>query len=49
MPENKENEETRQERRAQKLTKKKKRVVVHGKTIAQIYRNVVEKHINKKK
>ncbi len=49
MPGNKENEETRQERREKKLKKKKKRVVVHGKTIAQIYRNVVEKQIKKKK
>ena len=39
---------TRQERREQKLKKKKERIAVHGKTIAEIYRNVISKRLKKK-
>jgi hypothetical protein len=34
---------TRQERRARKLRKKKERMKQHGKGLAQMYRDVVEK------
>ncbi len=47
MAESENNEATRQERREQKLKKKKERVVVHGKSIAQIYRNAVSKRLKK--
>ena len=47
MGENEVNDPTRQERREQKLKKKKERVVVHGKSIAQIYRNAISKRLKK--
>ena len=47
MAESENNEATRQERREQKLKKKKERVIVHGKSIAQIYRNVIDKRLKK--
>jgi hypothetical protein len=49
VAESENNETTRQERREQKLKKKKERVVVHGKSIAQIYRNVIDKKLKKDK
>lgn len=47
MANNEPNPGTRQERREQKLKKKKERVVMHGKSIAQIYRNAVSKRVSK--
>jgi len=47
MAEGENNEATRQERREQKLRKKKERVIVHGKSIAQVYRNVIDKRLKK--
>jgi len=37
--------ETRQERRGQKLNKKKERVAKHGKGMAQMYRDAVSKRL----
>jgi hypothetical protein len=37
--------ETRQERRGQKLKKKKERVAKHGKGMAQMYRDAVSKRL----
>lgn len=40
-------EETRQQRRDQKLKKKKERIAKHGKGLAQIYRDAVSKRLKK--
>jgi len=45
---NNESEQTRQERREEKLRKKRERMAQHGKTIAKIYKDVVEKRTEKK-
>ncbi len=36
-------EDTRQEKRAKKLRKKKERLKQHGKSLAQIYKDAIEK------
>jgi len=36
--------ETRQERRAKKLQKKKERIPKHGKSLSQTYQNAILKH-----
>jgi hypothetical protein len=41
-------EETRQERRARKLRKKKERIKQHGKGLAQMYRDAIEKRRKEK-
>lgn len=41
-------EEIRQERRARKLRKKKERVKQHGKGLAQMYRDAIEKRRREK-
>lgn len=43
------NHETRQERREKKLKKKQERIVKHGKTLGQMYRDAVEKRLKEKK
>jgi hypothetical protein len=49
MPPNEANNgETRQERREQKLKKKKERIAKHGKSLAQIYRDAIGKRLKKK-
>jgi len=50
MPENEplNHGETRQERREKKLRKKQERIAKHGKGLAQIYRNAVEKRLKGK-
>ncbi len=39
--------DTRQERREEKLKKKRERVRKHGRSLAQIYKEVILKRINK--
>lgn len=46
-PENSETD-TRQERRAKKLRKKRERLKQHGKSLAQMYRDAVEKRKKEK-
>jgi hypothetical protein len=41
--------DTRQERREKKLKKKKERVVQHGKSLAEIYKQIVLKKIGRGK
>ena len=41
--------ETRQERREKKLKKKRQRIVKHGKTLGQVYKDAVEKRLKKEK
>jgi hypothetical protein len=50
MPENESvnHSETRQERREKKLRKKQERITKHGKNLAQIYRDAVEKRLKGK-
>ncbi len=43
-----ESSETRQERRERKLRKKKEQIPQHGKGLAKIYKNAVEKRVTKK-
>ncbi len=40
--------ETRQERREQKLRKKRERIPQHGKSLAKIYKNAVERRAKRK-
>ncbi|MDO8577619.1 MAG: hypothetical protein Q7R50_00365 [Dehalococcoidales bacterium] len=40
--------ETRQERREKKLRKKKEQIPQHGKALAKIYKNAVQKRATKK-
>ncbi|MFH1381349.1 MAG: hypothetical protein ABIH70_00450 [Chloroflexota bacterium] len=40
--------ETRQERRAKKLRKKRERIPQHGKSLAKIYKNTVTKRAKEK-
>jgi hypothetical protein len=40
--------EARQERRDKKLRKKQERIAKHGKTLGQMYRDVVTKRLKKK-
>ena len=42
-------EETRQERRAKKIEKKREKVQQHGKGLAQIYKDVILKRLKKGK
>lgn len=42
-----ESAETRQERREKKLKKKRERIPQHGKSLAKVYKNVVEKRAKK--
>jgi len=44
---NNESEQTRQERREEKLRKKRERMAQHGKSIAKIYKDAVEKRTGK--
>ncbi len=48
MPENEPLKETRQEIRDEKLRKKKERIPKHGRNLAQIYRDAVQKRTSKK-
>ncbi len=46
---NQESEETRQERRARKLQKKREQIAQHGKSLGRVYRNAVLKRAKEKK
>jgi len=50
MPENEpvNHHETRQERREKKLRKKQERIAKHGKSLAQMYKDAVEKRLKGK-
>jgi hypothetical protein len=41
-------EDTRQERREKKLKSKRERIVKHGKSLAQMYRDAISRRLGKK-
>ena len=41
------NQETRQERRERKLSKKQARIAKHGRSLAQMYRDAIAKRLKK--